>query len=61
MTKIDCTPTWIGLLPAMLQVLESGSSEGKQIVKEELRNMAKAADLYNEMVNKENKNKAKTS
>ena len=40
-------PTWEGLLPAFLAVLEDGTPTGRQIAREELRRMARAADLWN--------------
>lgn len=42
---IDCTPTWEGMLNYYLLVLENGNEEGKKIAKEELRNMARMADV----------------
>lgn len=45
--SIDLTPTWEGILPGLLWVLQDGDNEGKRIAKEELKRMAKAADLWN--------------
>ena len=42
---VDITPTWSGLLPYMMAVLEDGTHEGKEIVKENFKKMATAADL----------------
>ena len=42
---IDLTPTWEQALKAILLVLEAGDAEGKKIAKQELTNMAKAADI----------------
>ena len=47
---IDITPTWRGLLPYFFLALENGNTEGRKIAREELAKMARAADLYNEMV-----------
>ena len=47
---IDMTPSWEGAVSYLILILESGTSEGKQIAKEELRRMAKLADLYAESV-----------
>lgn len=47
---IDVTPTWEGMLSYYLIVLEDGNKEGKAIAKKELANMAKAADLFNELM-----------
>ncbi len=44
---IDATPTWEGMLAYYLLVLEDGNDEGKKIAKQELKNMAKTADLHN--------------
>jgi hypothetical protein len=43
---IDCTPTWEGVLPALLAVIQDGNAEGKRTAIAELRNMAKAADQF---------------
>ena len=43
---IDVTPTWAGLLPAMLMVLEQGNAKAKQEIKAELQRMARIADLH---------------
>lgn len=45
--SIQLTPTWRGLLPAFIAVLESGTDEGKRLAREELRRMAEAADYWN--------------
>jgi len=47
MTKpetIDLTPTWSGILPALLALLENGTETGKLTARQELANMARAAD-----------------
>ena len=49
MKVIDLTPTWSALLPAFIAVLEQGTPNGKQMVIEELRRMASAADRLNEI------------
>jgi 2-methylcitrate dehydratase PrpD len=41
---IDLTPTWAGVLPALLAVIENGSESGRAAALSELRRMAKAAD-----------------
>jgi hypothetical protein len=43
---IDCTPTWSGILPALLIVLEDGTEEGKKLARIELKRMAEIADKY---------------
>jgi hypothetical protein len=49
--KVTIKVTWANSLSTLLMVLENGSAEGKQMVREELAKMAEAADAYNEMVN----------
>lgn len=44
---IDVTPTWSGILPALLFALDAGTAEGRKIAREELARMAAAADAYN--------------
>jgi hypothetical protein len=47
------TPTWQGLLPCLLAVLENGSAEGRAMARVELSRMAQAADLHNDAVRPE--------
>lgn len=42
---IDITPTWSGILPALLLLLESGSAKGRTAARDELARMAKLADI----------------
>lgn len=44
---IDLTPTWAGLMPGLLLVLEAGTDAGKQIAREELFRLAKGMDELN--------------
>lgn len=44
---IDLTPTWSGILPTLLLLLQSGNMEGKATAAAELRKMAKLADNRN--------------
>lgn len=46
MKTIDATPTWEGILPLYIAGIESGSFEGIKNATEELRRMARLADLY---------------
>ena len=55
MTYIDISPTWQGLLPALLAVIENGSAEGRAMARVELSRMAEAADLHNAAVRPEAK------
>lgn len=43
---MDCTPSWESMLAYYLLVLEEGNDEGKKIAKQELKNMAKIADMF---------------
>lgn len=45
---IDITPTWAGLLPALLAVYRDGNASGQTVAREELQRMALAADKWNE-------------
>lgn len=44
---IDLTPTWEGILPTILVLLENGNAKGRADAKAELVRMAKLADAYN--------------
>lgn len=39
-------PTWVSLVPAFAAVMIDGTTEGKSLIKEQMANMAQAADLY---------------
>lgn len=41
---VDLTPTWSGVLPALLWAYMSGTDTGKRLALEELQRMAKIAD-----------------
>ncbi|AKF13608.1 hypothetical protein PHIN3_345 [Sinorhizobium phage phiN3] len=43
---IDMTPTWEAILPALIVAVENGTALGRKIATEELRRMAKLADMY---------------
>ena len=47
---IDLTPTWRGILPALLALLENPTTHRDAL--DELTKMAALADRYNEMVSK---------
>jgi transcription elongation GreA/GreB family factor len=47
---INVTPTWSGLLPNFLAMLESNNAESRRIGMENLEKIAKLADAYVEMV-----------
>lgn len=45
-SPIEATPTWSGVLPILIAGLQNGDSEAREAAIQELRNMAKAADLW---------------
>lgn len=47
---IDCTPTWEGILPLLLEGLKSESNEVYRNNMKELRRMAQLADAYNKRI-----------
>ena len=50
----DLTPTWQGIVPALLTLLQSDGHKSRQIAESELRRMAGLADGYVEL-SKENR------
>ena len=42
---IDLTPTWEGILPALIAAMIDGTPTGQSIARQELQSMARAADL----------------
>lgn len=47
---IDVTPKWEGLYPLFVEWIDSGTSEQKQYVKEELLKLCKSTDEYNKLL-----------
>jgi hypothetical protein len=47
---MDCTPTWSGILPLYLSILEDNSSKqnAKDSARAEIKRMATIADAYND-------------
>ena len=43
---VDLTPTWQGILPALLNLLQSDNPKSRQLAEGELRRMAGLADGY---------------
>lgn len=43
---IDVTPTWEQIVPALLEILKSGTGESKAFAVEEITRMAKLADRH---------------
>lgn len=46
MKTVDCTPTWSGVAPWLIEVIKSGSPEGVKAAETELKRMAEAADMF---------------
>jgi hypothetical protein len=44
---IDMTPTWEGLLPSLIAMLQDGSPVAQQTAREELTKLARFADQQN--------------
>jgi hypothetical protein len=42
---IDVTPTWIGLIPALLAVVQDGTKEGREEAIKNIKHMARVADM----------------
>ena len=49
--KIDCTPTWIGIYPALENMIMNGKQSQKEYVCKELKKLCETVDN----LNKENK------
>ena len=41
---IDLTPTWVGLVPLLVTLIENGDAQGRRTAIEEMTRMAAAAD-----------------
>jgi hypothetical protein len=55
MQTIDMTPTWSGLLPVMVHILQHSESESsKRDIADELTKMARAADRWNAYCKEQN-------
>lgn len=48
MKTIDLTPTWAGLMPAFIAVLQDGAPEGQEAIRGELMRLAGIVDSANE-------------
>jgi len=51
---IDLTPTWQGILPGLIALLNSDNLKSRQVAESELRRMAGLADGYVQL-SKENR------
>lgn len=47
---IDCTPTWLGLLPFMISIMREAGHPETANIWEELKRMAQAADNFNRLI-----------
>ena len=47
MTKHQLIPTWTGVLPLLIWAIKDGTDNGRDAAIAELKEMAKAADLWN--------------
>lgn len=45
---IDLTPTWAGIMPGIISILENGSEDGRKIAREELMKLARQVDTLND-------------
>jgi len=45
---IDLTPTWTGIMPALIAALQNGSPVGENMAREELMRLAGIVDKQNE-------------
>jgi hypothetical protein len=55
MKTIDMTPTWEGLVPALIHILQhSKSDRSKHDIADELTKMARAADRWNAYCREQN-------
>lgn len=43
---IDATPTWAGIMPVLIAVIENGTTEGRNNAVAEIMRLARAADSY---------------
>lgn len=44
---IDVTPTWVGILPTLRALIESGNRKARDAAWSEIRRMAEAVDAAN--------------
>ncbi len=44
---IKLTPTWQGIMPGIIEVLENGTEEGRKIARDELMRVAAELDKLN--------------
>ncbi len=46
-TTINVTPTWVGIMPALIMALQRGTEEGKRVAADELMRLAREVDAAN--------------
>ncbi len=44
---IDITPTWVGILPALVAVIQNGTPQGRAAATAELQRLAATVDAMN--------------
>lgn len=49
MKTIDYTPTWLGILPVLIEMINNGNKEQKEYVISELKRLCIIADKVNIM------------
>lgn len=47
-TKIDMTPSWCTAMDILILMMESGDAEGRELAKQELRDLAIKLDKMNQ-------------
>lgn len=50
---LDITPTWVGILPAIVAVIQNGTPQGRAAAISELQRLAATVDAMNERARKE--------
>ena len=48
--RIDVTPTWCTAMDIIIHIMESGEAEGRELAKQELRDLAVKLDKMNQEV-----------
>jgi hypothetical protein len=57
---IDLTPSWSGIMPALIAALENGNDEGRRLARAELMRLAHITDAQNDRIKAENQPKSQT-
>jgi hypothetical protein len=51
---IDLTPSWSGIMPALIAALENGTEEGRRLARAELMRLAHITDAQNDRFKADN-------